>query len=112
MTGLELKRKIKDLSKQELESLVNGIERAEGKFKPGKVIKNLARKKISAVRKNKKGTITSYYVQDLWWLSKERAIRLTKAGKLDAVIAHSRSGTPYLKTRPDRMVANNLGSLA
>jgi hypothetical protein len=35
VTKFDLKRKIKDLSKEELEALVNAIERAEGKFKPG-----------------------------------------------------------------------------
>jgi hypothetical protein len=111
VTGLDLSRKIKDLTKQELEALVSVIERAEGKFKPGKIIKTQAKKKIPAVRKDKKGTITSYYVKGIGWLSKERAIQLTQLGKIDAVVSHSRSGNLYLKTRPDKTVANNLGGM-
>jgi len=74
VTGLDLKRKIKDLNQKEMESLVDAIERAEGKFKPGQIIKTPAKKKISAIRKDKKGTITSYYVDGFGWLSKARAI--------------------------------------
>jgi hypothetical protein len=111
VTDLDLKRKIKDLNKDELESLVNAIERAEGKFKPGKVNKISAKKRISAVRKNQKGTIVGYFVNGLGWLAKNRAIQLARLGKIDAVVAHSRSGTVYLKARPDKTVGNNLGSL-
>jgi hypothetical protein len=111
VTGLDLQKKIRDLSKKELEALVGAIERAEGKFKPGKVIKTPAKKKISSVRKNKKGTIIGYFVDGLGWLSKPQAIRLARSGKLDAVVAHSRSGTLYLKTRHDHTVTNNLGNM-
>lgn len=107
-TGLDLNRKIKELNKKELESLVDAIERAEGIFKPGKIVKSPAKDKISKVRKNKKGTIVSYYVEGIGWISKERAIQLTRSGKIDAAIAHSRAGNAYLKTRPDQVVENNL----
>ena len=111
VTGLDLKRKIKDLNNKEFTSFVDAIERAEGKFKRGKITKTPAKKKISSVRKNKKGTIVSYYVESLGWISKERAIELVRLEKIDAVVTHSRSGTAYLKTRPDQMVTNNLESM-
>jgi hypothetical protein len=111
VTGLDLKRTIKGLSKKELEALVDAIERAEGKFKPGKIIKERAKKKITAVRKNKKGTIIGYYVNGLGWLSKPEAIKLALAGKIDVVVAHSRAGRAYLRTRPDWTVENNLDSM-
>lgn len=111
LTGLDMQRKIADLTKKELESLVNAIEQVEGKFKAGKITKASAKLKISAVQKDKKGTIVSYYVKELRWLSKVRAIQLTRLGKIDAVVAHSRSGNVYLKTRPDQTVENNLGRM-
>ncbi|MGE4233498.1 MAG: DUF3892 domain-containing protein [Bacteriovoracia bacterium] len=110
-TRLDLKRKIKDLSQKELESLVNAIERAEGKFKPGKVTSDIQKKKITAVRKNKKGIIFKYYIEGLGWLSKKEAIQLTADGKIDAVIASSRSGSIYLRTRPDKDANKNLENL-
>ncbi|MGK5085525.1 DUF3892 domain-containing protein [Bdellovibrionota bacterium FG-1] len=110
-SGLDLKRKIKDLSRRELEELVNAIERVEGKFKPGKITKNPNKKKISAVRKDDNGTIISYYVAGMGWLSKNRAIQLTRCKQIDAVISYSRSGSIYLKTRPDNTVENNLGAM-
>lgn len=111
VTGLDLTRKIKDLKKEELETLVNAIERFEGKFKPGKIIKTQKKKKISRIRKDKKGIIISYYIEGLGWLSKGRAIQLTKNGEIDAVLAHSSNGTIYLRTRPDRLSENNLGEM-
>lgn len=102
VTKLDLKRKVRDLSSKELENLVNAIERAEGNFKPGKIIKEASTKnKITEVRKNKKGTITQYYVEEFGWLKKAAAINLASQGKIDAVVATSRSGNLYLRTRAD-----------
>lgn len=112
-TGLDLKkRKINSLNQKELTSLVNAIERAEGKFKPGKITKQDAKKKISGVQKNKKGTIVAYRIEGFGWIDKQKAIALVKRGKVDAVVSHSRSGTLYLKARPDKATGNNLGTLA
>ena len=111
VTDLDLKRTIRSLSKKELALLVDAIERAEGKFKPGKIVKESVKKKITAVRKNKKGTIISYYIEELGWFPKQAAIKLASEGKVDAVITHSRSGNLYLKSRPDWRVDNNLGNL-
>ena len=112
VTGLDLKRTIKSLSEKKLEALVNAIERAEGNFKPGKIIKEPTKKKITSVRKNKKGTITAYCIESIGWCSKPEAIQLVSQGKVDAVIAHSRAGNLYLKTRQDWKVDNNLDAMA
>ena len=42
---LDLDRKAMDLTPGELERLVNAIEKAEGKFKPGKIIRENQKKK-------------------------------------------------------------------
>ena len=110
-SGLDLKGKIKDLSKAELEKLVHAIERAEGKFTPGKITKNSSKKRISGVRKDKKGRIVAYYVESMGWVPKAKAIQLASKGLVDAVIAHSRSGSVYLRTRPDSTIANNLSNM-
>lgn len=112
-TKLDLKRKIKDLKPQELESLVNAIEHVEGTFKPGKIIGTSQgqKKKITVVKKNKKGTIVKYFVEEFGWLSKSQAIQLTTDGKIDAVVATSRSGSTFLRTRPDTDASNNLENL-
>jgi hypothetical protein len=47
-------------------------------------------------------------VEDIGWISKERAIQMARLGKIDAVIAHSLAGNAYLKTRPDQVAENNL----
>jgi hypothetical protein len=47
-------------------------------------------------------------VAGLGWLRKAEAIGFTRAGEIDAVIATSKSGKPFLRTRPDVTVVNNL----
>lgn len=108
-TGLDLNRKMSSLSDSELEKLVKAIERVEG-WEPGKTIdsRESEKNKISAVRKNKKGTIIRYYVAKFGWLSRARAIELASQGKIDAVVATSRNGKVYLRTRPDQTSLNNL----
>ncbi len=108
-TGLDLNRKLSTLSDDELERLAKAIERIEGQD-PGKIIdsQESEKKKISAVRKNKKGVINKYYVAEFGWLSKSEAIELASQGKIDAVVATSRSGNAYLRTRPDQTALNNL----
>lgn len=108
---IDLSRKAQDLKPGELERLVNAIEKAEGKFKAGRVIKEPQKKKIAAVKKDKHGTIFQYRIDGLGWISKARAIQLTSQGNIDAVIAISRSGNSYLKSRPDKDVSNNLDNL-
>ena len=75
-------------------------------------IKELSIKlKISKVKKNKKGTIVAYFVVELGWIFKQEGIRLAKKGKIDAVIATSRSGNLFLRTHRDVIVENNLDNL-
>ena len=112
-TGLDLKRKVKDLSEKELTDLVKAIERMEG-YKPGKIIEAPApnqKKKITAVRKNKKGTIISYCIDGIGWVSKVEGIRLARKGQIDAVVAKSRSGSLFLRTRPGTPIEIQLDHL-
>lgn len=111
--GLDPSRKIKDLSEKELEIFVNAIKRKEGAKGVGKIIevpapRSQAKKQITKVRKNKKGTIVAYYVEEFGWLKKTQAIELASRGKIDAVVATSRGGNLFLRTRPDVTVDNNL----
>lgn len=110
-TGLDPDRKIKDLSEKELEAFVNAIERKEGAKKAGKIIevpapRSRGKKQITQVRKNKKGTIVAYYVEEYGWLKKPQAINLASKGEIDAVIATSRAGNLFLRTRPSIEIVN------
>lgn len=106
-TGVRDDRRIKDFSTAEFDALCAAIEKMEGK-RPA-VWSRIKKKKkeITRVRKNKKGVITHYEVEDLGWLNKAEALAFTRAGEIDAVIA-MRNGKPYLRTRPDVTVVNNL----
>ncbi|MBC7386298.1 MAG: DUF3892 domain-containing protein [Cryobacterium sp.] len=68
------------------------------------------KKEILRVRKDKKGTITNYDIEGFGWMNKSEALAFTRAGEIDAVIAKSKAGRPFLRTRPDITVVNNLDS--
>ena len=66
---------------------------------------------LTGVKRNKHRSILKYHVEGLGWISKAKAIALTSAGQIDAVVAVSRSGNTYLRTRPDRAGTNNIESM-
>jgi hypothetical protein len=112
-TELDLNRKVKSLSKGELEGFVKAIERMEG-WKAGKIIEFSApqtKKQITRIRKNKKGTIIAYYVDGMGWISKAQGVKFVRQGKIDAVIATSRKGSLFLRTRPGTPVEIQLDHL-
>lgn len=110
LVGVSKNHKVKDLSPEQFEKLWRAIEKMEGPKKG--TIKELPSKlQITKVRKNKKGTIIAYFVVELGWISKQEGIRLAKKGKIDAVLATSRSGNLFLRTHRDVIVENNLDNL-
>ncbi len=55
--------------------------------KPGTITKVY---EVVKVHKSKKGSIESYNVEEIGWVSKEECIQMTKVGKLELVICMSR----------------------
>lgn len=84
----------------------------EGAGKKGKIVELPGLSSISRVRKNKKGTIVSYFIEGMGWVTKDQGIQLAKSGKIDAVVATSTAGNLFLRTRPDVIVENNLENLS
>ena len=109
-TGVHDKRKIKDFTKSEFEKLWRAMEEHEGK-KEGKIQVLPLKMKITGVQKNKQGCIQKYYVEELGWLTKNRAIQMASRGELDVVVV-SRGGNKFLRTRPDASSENNLSEMA
>jgi hypothetical protein len=107
-TGVKTNKKIKDFSKDEFEKLWRAIEQMEGWGKEGKITPYSLKAEITAVRKDKKGTIQSYQIEGYGWVLKDRAILLTAQGKVDAVIATSPRGNQFLRTRPNTTIVDNL----
>ena len=63
-------------------------------------------KQITKVKKNKKGTIVEYFIEDIGWVTKEMGIELAANGDVDAVIATSSAGNTFLRTRPSVEIVN------
>ena len=109
-TKFDMNRKVKSLSEEELTNFVNAIQKKEG-WESGKIIEvpkqGFSKKKqITKVSKDKKGTIISYYIEDIGWVSKAQGIELATSGEVDAVVATSSAGNPFLRTRPGIEIVN------
>ncbi len=99
-TGVKNDKKVKNFTIDEFEKLWKAIEQMEGQEEgeikectEKKKEEKPEKKKIIGVRKNKKETIIAYLIEVIGWVLKAIGIELTRQGKVDAVIAHSRSGT-------------------
>ncbi len=67
-----------------------------------------SRKKLTGIKKDKKGKTTHYEVDRASWISKSEAIQMVRDWILDAVIVTNHRGTVFLKTSPDKSKGNNL----
>ena len=109
-TQIDLTRQVNSLSEEELEKLVNAIERKEGTG-AGKIIEFPApgnKKKILDVKKNKENLIIQYLIEGYGWLRKTEAINLVEKDIVDAVIVKRQNAYIFLRSRPDKTKINNL----
>jgi hypothetical protein len=110
-TGIKDNRKVRDFTQAQFEKLWRGIEKYEG-GKRGKIEDvtpgrpSSEKKQITKVKKDRKGTIISYFIDGIGWVSKQRGIDLARMGEVDAVVAMSRLGNLYLRTRPSIEIVN------
>lgn len=69
--------------------------------------------RIKETIKNSSGEITHYVLSNGETLSKSEGVDRAKNGQIDGVIiAHSRKGEEYLRTKPDDTEGNNLSSIS
>jgi hypothetical protein len=109
-TAVQDNRKIQDFTKPEFEKLWRAMEKYEGQ-KTGKIQVLPLKKKITGVQKDKRGRILEYFVKEIGWLTKKRAIQLAERGEIDVVVVR-RGGAKYLRSRPDTSQENNLSNIA
>ena len=63
--------------------------------------------------KNSSGEITQYVLENGQTEEKAQGVEMAKNGQIEGVIvAHSRKGEEYLRTKPDGTEGNNLSSMA
>ena len=68
--------------------------------------------KITDTIKNSSGEITYYVLDNGEKLEKSEGVNRAKNGEIEGVIiAHSKKGEEYLRTKPDGSQGNNLSSL-
>jgi hypothetical protein len=107
ITGLDIATKLADLQDAQLDAVVKAIETLEGTI-PG--TEQPMAKVVGVV--TERGRIVAYQLDDgPGTVERSRALSLAGDGLLDAVVVHGKGG-PYLRTRPDLILANNLLPLA
>lgn len=69
--------------------------------------------KIVETIKNSSGEIMQYVLESGQTVEKAQGVEMAKNGQIDGVIiAHSRKGEEYLRTKPDETEGNNLSSMS
>ena len=99
---------MRDLNEKQFEDLVKAIKQFEG-WEVGHT--NLPLRITRVLKDPKSKIVIAYYVEKMGWLEKSQAIALSKSYKIDGVVAESRSGSLYIRTRHDVKITNNLGVL-
>jgi len=106
VTGVKDNKKIKDFTPNEFDKLWKGIEKMEGS-KEGTIIEVF---QVTKVRTDKKGIISSFYINDDW-VSKEQCIKLAKKGLIDLEICTSHLGNTFLRTPSSTFFQKKLGNI-
>lgn len=69
--------------------------------------------KIVETIKNSSGEIMQYVLENGQTVDKSQGVEMVKNGQIDGVIiAHSKKGEEYLRTKPDGTEGNNLSAMA
>ena len=69
--------------------------------------------KIVETIKNSSGEIMQYVLENGQTVEKSQGVEMAKNGQIDGVIiAHSKKGEEYLRTKPDGTQGNNLSSMS
>jgi len=67
---------------------------------------------VTEVKRDKKKNIVSYFVTGVGWVNKETVLEMTCRGEIDnARPVFPKSGEPYVRTRRDQELLNNLSVL-
>ena len=69
--------------------------------------------KIVETIKNSSGEIMQYVLENGTTVDKAQGVEMAKNGQIDGVIvAHSKKGEEYLRTKPDGAEGNNLSAMS
>lgn len=69
--------------------------------------------RITSTKKDNSGEICEYVLDSGETISKAEGVAKAKNGEIEGVIvAHSKKGEEYLRTKPDGSEGNNLSSMA
>jgi len=72
----------------------------------------MAKYEIRGAKRNAKGELNEFLLNDGSWILLEQAIVLTENDKIDAVVVKSSKSKKYLRSKPDAAKANNFDRLA
>lgn len=105
---LNPKTMVRDLDANQFEGLVAAIKKHEG-WEIGDI--NLPLRISKVLKHPKKKKIVAYFIEEMGWVEKSKAIALSKKFKIDGVVVRSSAGSFYIRSRHDVQITNNLGVL-
>ena len=103
-TGVKDNKKVKNFTKSEFEKLWRAIEKMEG-WRPGRIHQINKKAKVLGVSYDEHGIINGYEIEGHGWVSKDEGITLAEQGKVDAIVAISSAGHPFLCGRPGHAIS-------
>jgi hypothetical protein len=108
ITGLDIQRKLNDLTNDEFTQVIDAIQQIEG-YVVG--VEKPVRRVIGAILKDKR--LTAFLIEGSdSYVSKAAAIQMVEHEEIDAVVARSAHGDLYLRASPDLASDNNFLALA
>lgn len=108
LTGLNVSRKVSELSEVEFTSVVGAIETIEGYT----VGTEVAIKGVVATKTNGNHLTRFLIKSETSYIPLPEAIRRAELGEIDAVVVLAASGRKYLRARADEVNQNNFCSIA
>lgn len=107
-TGLDVHRKLNELTAAEFENVLNAIQRVEG-YVVG--TEKPVRRVLGAKTEGRR--LIAFLIEgETSYISKHMAISMADRQEIDAIVVRPKNGEAYLRAVPDGVAGNNLYSLA
>lgn len=108
LTGLNIQRKLSELTSNELDRVIRAIQQIEGYI----VGTEKPVRKVIGTKTNGRHLSAFLIEGDAAYISKSIAIRLADNGEIDAVVVRSMGGEVYLRATADAAPGNNFNAIA
>jgi hypothetical protein len=108
-SGLNLNRRIRELTEAEFQRLLDAIQYCEG-WREGC---EFLQRRVIRTRQDRRGRLVGFLIEgETEFISSDLAVRLAENDEIEAVVVRPRSRKPYIRAYPDALTENNFDALA